>query len=106
MWQSTSFNRKHTLAGLNSFFESHAIYAVVINVAVTLYFFLLNFSLNIFLIASLWTLFITIVIDIMYHRYYAHKSFQFKSDTLRKTLSILTIAGGYGSYITLSLIHI
>ena len=105
MRQTTSFNRKHSLTSLNSFFESRAIYAVAINVAITLYFLLLNFSLDVLLIASLWTLFITIVVDIMYHRYYAHKSFKFKSELLRKILSILTIAGGTGSYITWAAIH-
>lgn len=105
MWQSTSFSSKHILTAINSFFESHAIYAVALNVAITLYFLLLNFSLDILLIASLWTLFITIVIDIMYHRYYAHKSFKFKSELIRKTLSVLTITGGYGSYITWAAIH-
>jgi stearoyl-CoA desaturase (Delta-9 desaturase) len=105
MRRATSFNNKYTLTTINSFFESHAIYAISFNVLLTLYFFILDFSINTLLIASIWTLFITIVIDIMYHRYYAHKSFSFKNDTIRKILSILTIFGGYGSYITWTAVH-
>lgn len=105
MRQSTSFSSKHTLTKINSFFESYAICVISLNVTITIYFFLLDFSSNTLLMALLWSLCITIIIDIMYHRYYAHKSFKFKNDLIRKILSVLTIVGGTGSYITWVAIH-
>jgi fatty-acid desaturase len=41
----------------------------------------------------------------MLHRYYAHKSFQFKSDIVRKIFTIVTILSGRGSPIGWSYIH-
>lgn len=41
----------------------------------------------------------------MLHRYYAHKSFQFKSDIVRKIFTVITILSGRGSPIGWSYIH-
>lgn len=41
----------------------------------------------------------------MLHRYYSHKTFQFKSDTVRKILTIITILSGRGSPIGWTYIH-